>query len=300
MKTISVGLPVVIGRGTDSTLTIKHPLLSRRHCEVYEENGQVIVKDLDSLNGTFVNNTSAETPLELTSGSQLKLGAVEIKVSFEGGAVSASADADFEMGAIGAAETEATPADAEASAYDLGDLEVGEPAVAEQAPVGDDAEFDLSDFDVDEPAVAAQTPVGDDADLDLAGFEVNTPEAAAVVGDAVAEAESLDFDDFEVSTPEVSPADDMLDLEGFEVDAPVAEEPAAEAQVELPSLMEMVGGLDEVPADPEPVASNDAAPAATQEPATQEPAADDPWALPADNQLNADDDDLDAFLADLS
>ena len=96
----------------------------------------------------------------------------------------------------------------------------------------------------------------------------------------------------------------MLDLEGFEVDAPVAEEPAAEAQVELPSLMEMVGGLDEVPADPEPVASNDAAPAvapaATQEPATQEPAADDPWALPADNQLNADDDDLDAFLADLS
>ena len=41
LKTISVGLPVVIGRGTDSSLTIKHPLLSRRHCEVYEEGGQV-------------------------------------------------------------------------------------------------------------------------------------------------------------------------------------------------------------------------------------------------------------------
>ena len=257
LKTINAELPVVIGRGTDSTLTIKHPLLSRKHCEVYKENGQVFVKDLASLNGTFVNEARVETSLLLTSGSQLKLGAVEIQVSFDGGAVSASADADFEMGALGSAETEpisvaeATPAEIEASTFDLGDFEVGEPAVAAQAPVGD----------------------------------------------AVAEAESLDLGDFEVSTPEVSPADDMLDLEGFELGTPPGETQVPEAQVERPSLMELAGGLDDVPADPDPAPSSEAAPLATDE-----PVADDPWAaLPAaENQVNADDDDLDAFLADLS
>ena len=235
LKMISVELPVVIGRGTDSTLTIKHPLLSRRHCEVYNENGQVLVKDLASLNGTFVNNARVETALPLTSGSQLKLGTVEIQVSFEGGAVTASADADFEMGAFGAAGTEAipvvesAPADAAVATFDLGNFEVNESAVADQAPAVDDTEFDLADF--------------------------------------------------EVSTPEVPPA--------------------AEAQVELPSLMELAGGLDEVPADPPaaPVASDEAAPAADDPWAA--PAADDPWAPPAEKQVNADDDDLDAFLADL-
>ena len=225
LKTISVELPVVIGRGTDSTLTIKHPLLSRRHCEVYNENSQVFVKDLASLNGTFVNDARVETALPLTSGSKLKLGAVEIQVSFEGGAVTDSAHADFEMGAFGAAETEAIP-------------------VVEPTPTdADSAAFDLADF--------------------------------------------------EISTPEVPPAAEMLDLGEAEVPAPVAEAEVPEAQVELPSLMELAGGLDQVPADPP------AAPVASDPAATDAPAADDPWALPVENQVNTDDDDLDAFLADL-
>ena len=282
LKTISVELPVVIGRGTDSTLTIKHPLLSRRHCEVYDENGQVLVKDLASLNGTFVNNARVETALPLTSGSQLKLGSVEIQVSFEGGAVTDSGDADFEMGAFGAAETEAipvvesTPTDADSAAFDLGDFEVNESAVAEQAPALDEAEFDLGNFEVSDGDVAAG--------------------ATPAVGDAVAESESLDLADFEISTPEVPPAAEILDLGEAEVPAPVAEAEVPEAQVELPSLMELAGGLDQVAADPPavPVASDEAAP-----PATDEAAADDPWALPVENQVDADDDDLDAFLADL-
>ena len=279
LKTISVELPVVIGRGTDSTLTIKHPLLSRRHCEVYDENGQVLVKDLASLNGTFVNNARVETALPLTSGSQLKLGSVEIQVSFEGGAVTDSGDADFEMGAFGAAETEAipvvesTPTDADSAAFDLGDFEVNESAVAEQAPALDEAEFDLGNFEVSGGDVAA--------------------EATPAVGDAVAESESLDLADFEISTPEVPPAAEILDLGEAEVPAPVAEAEVPEAQVELPSLMELAGGLEQVPADPP------AAPVASDPAATDAPAADDPWALPLENQVNADDDDLDAFLADL-
>ena len=301
MKTISVGLPVVIGRGTDSTLTIKHPLLSRRHCEVYEESGQVFVKDLASLNGTFVNDARVETALPLISGTQLKLGAVEMKVSFEGGPAADNAEADFEMGAVAVAQTETmpvaeetSPADVEEASFDLSDFEVNEVATAEEESSGDEAGFDLADFEVSDVPVEEAPEVGDAVaeaeSLDLGDFEVSTPE----VGDAVAEAESLDLADFEVGTPEEAPAVDMLDLGDFEVAAPAsAAEP--EAQVELPSLMDLAGGLEE---DAEDVTGE--APAVEIAPAPEVSAdGDDPWAPPADPQVNADDDDLDAFLADL-
>ncbi|MBT6723343.1 MAG: FHA domain-containing protein [Planctomycetaceae bacterium] len=252
LKTISVGLPVVIGRGTDSSLTIKHPLLSRRHCEVYEEGGQVLVRDLASLNGTFVNDIRVETALPLVSGAQLKLGSVEMQVVFEGGTSAEASEADFEMGAVAAAQTEPMPI-------------VGEGPPAE---VEEDS-FDLADFEVTD-AAAEQVPE---------------------VDDAIAETGSLDLGDFEVSTPEATPADDMLDLGDFEVAVPAAGEDTPEAQVELPSLMDLAGGLEEEVAE---VAPADAAPEA------EPPATDDPWAPPTKPKINPDDDDLDAFLADLS
>ena len=278
MKTISVGLPVVIGRGTDSSLTIKHPLLSRRHCEVYEEGGQVLVRDLASLNGTFVNDIRVETALPLVSGAQLKLGSVEMQVVFEGGTSAEASEADFEMGAVAAAQTEPMPIVGE-----------GPPAEAEEDS------FDLADFEVNETSPGEES-AGDDAGFDLADFEVTDSAAEQVpeVDDAMAETGSLDLGDFAVSTPEATPADDMLDLGDFEVAVPAAGEDAPEAQVELPSLMDLAGGLEEEVEEVEEVAPADAAPEAEQ------PATEDPWAPPTKPKINPDDDDLDAFLADLS
>ena len=278
LKTISVGLPVVIGRGTDSSLTIKHPLLSRRHCEVYEEGGQVLVRDLASLNGTFVNDIRVETALPLVSGAQLKLGSVEMQVVFEGGTSAEASEADFEMGAVAAAQTEPMPI-------------VGEGPPAE---VEEDS-FDLADFEVNETSPGEES-AGDDAGFDLADFEVTDAAAEQVpeVDNAIAETGSLDLGDFEVSTPEATPADDMLDLGDFEVAVPAAGEDAPEAQVELPSLMDLAGGLEEEVAEVAEVAPADAAPEA------EPPATDDPWAPPTKPKINPDDDDLDAFLADLS
>lgn len=48
-----VHLPCVIGRSRLSNISIVHPLVSRQHCEIYEDHGLVMVRDLGSLNGTF-------------------------------------------------------------------------------------------------------------------------------------------------------------------------------------------------------------------------------------------------------
>ena len=42
-------------RSTD--VQLGHPLVSRRHCEVFESGGILMIRDLGSLNGTFVGPT---------------------------------------------------------------------------------------------------------------------------------------------------------------------------------------------------------------------------------------------------
>jgi hypothetical protein len=61
---ITLKLPSTIGRGRGMGIVLPHPLVSRQHCELFESDGQLMVKDLGSLNGTFVNNQRVtESPI---------------------------------------------------------------------------------------------------------------------------------------------------------------------------------------------------------------------------------------------
>ena len=64
-KEVDLRLPTVIGRGREVSLTLPHPLVSRRHTELFEKDGYLYVKDLGSLNGTYVNNRRIETEQRL-------------------------------------------------------------------------------------------------------------------------------------------------------------------------------------------------------------------------------------------
>ena len=61
---ISLKLPSVIGRSREAGLTIPHRLISRQHCELFEADGLLMVRDLGSLNGTMVGARRVkESPL---------------------------------------------------------------------------------------------------------------------------------------------------------------------------------------------------------------------------------------------
>ncbi len=63
---IDVQLPAVVGRGKRATLSLPHPSVSRRHCELFDCDGKLMVRDLGSLNGTYVGNQrvgESEVPL---------------------------------------------------------------------------------------------------------------------------------------------------------------------------------------------------------------------------------------------
>ena len=62
--TIALKLPTMIGRSREAGLTIPHPMISRQHCEVFEADGLLMVRDLGSLNGTMVGGRRIkESPL---------------------------------------------------------------------------------------------------------------------------------------------------------------------------------------------------------------------------------------------
>ncbi len=78
---INLKLPAIIGRGREATLTLPHPLVSRRHCELYEVDGQLMVRDLGSLNGTYVGTQRiVESPLP--SGELLTVATVNFRAVY--------------------------------------------------------------------------------------------------------------------------------------------------------------------------------------------------------------------------
>jgi hypothetical protein len=74
---------LVIGRKRDTAdLVLAHVSVSRRHALLKSSDGRLIVADLGSTNGTFVNDRPAlaERPGELVRGAVLRLGEVELQV----------------------------------------------------------------------------------------------------------------------------------------------------------------------------------------------------------------------------
>ncbi len=54
-KLSSNDLPVVLGRSAVADVKIEDQWVSRRHCELSETNGVLVVRDLGSTHGTYVN-----------------------------------------------------------------------------------------------------------------------------------------------------------------------------------------------------------------------------------------------------
>jgi pSer/pThr/pTyr-binding forkhead associated (FHA) protein len=134
-------LPAVIGRGRDADMTLAHPLASRHHCELYDVDGTLCVRDLGSLNGTFVGDFRV-TEAALESGDLLIVGGAKFEVVIEpdaAGPLMPPADTEKPFEAKGA---EAEPA--EQAVEDISELE----------PVEDS----LSDIDFTEAEPPAPAP----------------------------------------------------------------------------------------------------------------------------------------------
>lgn len=73
-----------IGRVEDNTFQIPDPSVSSHHCEVLLKGTDVVVRDLDSTNGTFINGQQV-TEATLKPSQILRLGQVEVRLEGDQG-----------------------------------------------------------------------------------------------------------------------------------------------------------------------------------------------------------------------
>ena len=66
--------PLFVGRRPDADIVLSGSLVSRRHAEFHETDAGVIVIDLDSENGVFVNGTPITRPTALLLGDTVSIG----------------------------------------------------------------------------------------------------------------------------------------------------------------------------------------------------------------------------------
>jgi len=86
VKEVPVGSrPVTIGRAPDNDLAVDNLAVSNYHAKVYYEAGRMVVEDLDSLNGTFVNDLRVERAT-LHDQDRVHIGKHTIKVDTSGDA----------------------------------------------------------------------------------------------------------------------------------------------------------------------------------------------------------------------
>ena len=68
-----------IGRVEDNAFQIADPSVSSHHCEVHLRGAEVLIRDLNSTNGTFINDAQI-TESVLKPGQKLRVGQIELKL----------------------------------------------------------------------------------------------------------------------------------------------------------------------------------------------------------------------------
>jgi pSer/pThr/pTyr-binding forkhead associated (FHA) protein len=65
---------LVLGRGDSAEIRLDDPFASSRHARVYEQGNIVVIEDLDSTNGTYLNEELLETARPLHLGDRVRIG----------------------------------------------------------------------------------------------------------------------------------------------------------------------------------------------------------------------------------
>lgn len=72
--------PITVGRAADSTLVLKDDYASSRHARFFPSDGQWIVEDLGSTNGTWIDRTRITGPTVLRVGSKVRVGRTTLQL----------------------------------------------------------------------------------------------------------------------------------------------------------------------------------------------------------------------------
>jgi hypothetical protein len=65
---------LVLGRGDRAEIRLEDPFASSRHARIFEQGNAVVIEDLGSTNGTYLNEEALQTPRPLHPGDRVRIG----------------------------------------------------------------------------------------------------------------------------------------------------------------------------------------------------------------------------------
>ncbi|HME22775.1 MAG TPA: SpoIIE family protein phosphatase [Acetobacteraceae bacterium] len=68
-------LPLTVGRSAPAEVVLEGSTVSRRHCKLERQGDSIVLNDLGSTNGTFVNRERVTAPVVLEDGARITIGA---------------------------------------------------------------------------------------------------------------------------------------------------------------------------------------------------------------------------------
>jgi len=296
----------IVGRMMDCDLRVPVPSVSRNHCQVEARDDELFVRDLQSSNGTYVNNRRVRGATKIEVGDLVSAGPVHFTVLLDGEPkefaqirsvlpktanvqakdVEAAAKEGTQMAApseavLGGKDVTEPPPASAASAMTLDGFSVGDERAASAATVDADDEPVLLPADDDQPDEDVLAIMSQEEDPD--------PEVAAI--DETAELAPSGDDESGLPDPDAPAKDVAKEAASVATEASAAPSVTREASddVAIPEV--------EVSPDPEPTAVEaDTSPAIVEaasrseasvptEPASPPPA---PAAPPVDDGVTVD------------
>ena len=64
----------VLGRGDSAEIRLEDPFASSRHCRILRKGDVLVIEDLNSTNGTYLNGDLLEGPQPLHPGDRIRIG----------------------------------------------------------------------------------------------------------------------------------------------------------------------------------------------------------------------------------
>ena len=71
---------LIIGRSQENEIIVNDPFVSNKHSKIFFENKKIYLKDLESTNGTVLNNKTIEEEIEILDGDIIEIGRVTFRV----------------------------------------------------------------------------------------------------------------------------------------------------------------------------------------------------------------------------
>ncbi len=73
----SLSADTTFGRDRKNSVVLKDPYVSKRHCIIFSEDGEYVLRDENSSNGTYINGQRIKEDCILRDGDRLQIGLAE-------------------------------------------------------------------------------------------------------------------------------------------------------------------------------------------------------------------------------